>query len=98
MATELLILAESGLPWQVKRSALAGEVVRRQLNMDERSWEYERCQVIEKFNHKMLVSGYNSLEQTLSNPDKLIKINDLKSFDPQFGTKVFIDPSKRSML
>ena len=45
--------------------SLAGEVFRRCLNMDEQAWEDEGSQVMDKFNFKMLSSGYSEHERNV---------------------------------
>ena len=78
MATQFVIKRESALPWQVKKMTLAGEVARRQLNMDSQAWEEEGSQVIEKFNFKMLTSGYSERERQVIVKEGLARVANLK--------------------
>ena len=78
MATQFVIKKESALPWQVKKMTLAGEVARRQLNMDSQAWEDEGSQVMEKFNFKMLTSGYSEHERRVIVKEGLARVANLK--------------------
>ena len=78
MATQYVIKRESALPWQVKKMTLAGEVARRRLNMDSQAWEEEGSQVMDKFNFKMLTSGYNEHERRVVVKEGLARFANLK--------------------
>ena len=77
MASDYVIMKSSGLSWQTKRSTLAGEVTRRRLNMDELSWQEEGVQVLEKFNMKMLRSGYSEYERGIFIQEGLARFNNI---------------------
>ena len=78
MASKYVVTAKSGLAWQVKRSSLAGEVARRKLNMDEESWAVEGVQVMEKFNYKMLISGYSRKERSIIIDEGLARVRNIR--------------------
>ena len=79
MASQYVIKRESALPWQVKKMTLAGEVARRCLNMDTQAWEEEGCQVMDKFNFKMLSSGYTEHERRVIVKEGLARVTNLKA-------------------
>ena len=79
MATQFVIKRESALPWQVKKMTLAGEVARRQLNMDSQAWEEEGSQVMDRFNFKMLTSGYTEYERRVVVKEGLARVANLKN-------------------
>ena len=77
MASEFVIMKNSGLSWQTKRSALSGEVARRRLNMDDKAWEEEGVSLIEKLNLKMLNSGYTEYERGVFVKEGLARYNNI---------------------
>ena len=62
--SKYVLLKDSALSWTVKKMALAGEVARRMLNT---SPQLVQCgfaeEEIEKFEYKMMISGYNLKER-----------------------------------
>ena len=78
MATSYVVRTESELSWQVKRSSLAGEVARRRLNMDDGAWEEEGTQVMEKFNNKMMISGYKEYQRRVIVSVGLARVKNMK--------------------
>ena len=67
------------MPWQVKKMSLAGEVARRCLNMDTQAWEEEGRLVMDKFNFKLLSSGYKEQERKVIVKEGLARIKNLKA-------------------
>ena len=59
VATPFTILARSAHPWQTKRSTLTQEGVRRLLNTSSNSSEMIRNTIMEQWDHKMNLSGYD---------------------------------------
>ena len=64
MVSDFVIQKWSGLSWNVKKAALAGEVARRYLNTspDLVAAGYV-CELIDKLRYKMLLSGYSQKER-----------------------------------
>ena len=66
MVSDFVIQKWSGLSWNVKKAALAGEVARRYLNTspDLVAAGYV-CELIDKLRYKMLLSGYSQKEREI---------------------------------
>ena len=79
MASKYVIMAGSGLSWQVKRSSLAGEVARRRLNMDDEAWQQEGIEVLERFNCKMMRSGYTEYQRSVIVKEGLARVDNIKN-------------------
>jgi hypothetical protein len=58
VSTRYTIPSRSAHSWQVKRSTLTQEGVRRMLNTDPSASNSTRRKILERWDHKMLVSGY----------------------------------------
>ena len=66
MASNFVIHRWSALSWTTKKSSLAGEVARRYLNNSpELVTEQYMEPLLDKFRHKMLVSGYSCREREI---------------------------------
>ena len=65
MTPMVTVRRDAALSWIVKKSALAGEVARRLLNCSrDLVWE-EGLEHVEKFNYKMMLSGYQEGERNV---------------------------------
>ena len=80
VATPFTILARSAHPWQTKRSTLTQEGVRRLLNTSSNSSEMIRNTIMEQWDHKMNLSGY----------DKKFRSSVIKSAVQSYNSKVVI--------
>ena len=61
----MFIISRSALPWQTKKSSLAGEVARRVLNCDDQAWIEDGREIINKFCGKLMLSGYSEHERQI---------------------------------
>ena len=80
VATPFTILARSAHPWQTKRSTLTQEGVRRLLNTSSNSSELIRNTIMEQWDHKMNLSGY----------DRKFRSSVIKSAVQSYNSKVVI--------
>ena len=66
MTSNRTILKDSALAWTTKKMALAGEVARRLLNTSPELVEEGLAEeIIEEFEYKMCLSGYNQIERDI---------------------------------
>ena len=66
MTSPFVIHRDSALPWNTKKISLAGEVCRRYLNTSPCLVDKgEVGDIVDKFRHKMLLSGYSHREREI---------------------------------
>ena len=78
MASAVVINKRSALPWQTKKSSLAGEVARRILNCDDQAWIEDGREIINKFCGKLMLSGYNEHERQIILNEGESRVNNIK--------------------
>ena len=66
VSSQFVIRRDSALPWNTKKISMAGEVCRRYLNTSPSLVEKgEVGEIIDKFRHKLMVSGYTMKEREI---------------------------------
>ena len=78
MTPIVTVMRNSALSWIVKKSALAGEVSRRLLNCSRDLAWTEGIEHVEKFNYKMLLSGYEEKERNMIMREGIARYQNLR--------------------
>ena len=63
MGSKFAIIESSASSYQSKKASLSQECVRRLLNTDDNRAQVERNQMIDEFQKKLQISGYNKIQQ-----------------------------------